>query len=68
VLSAASLHPLRKLLAFRHFFRHAYAATWDATQLSLLRQAALDARAPVSADFARFDSFLRDLAAALDAG
>jgi HepT-like protein len=66
VLSAASLGPLRKLLAFRHFFRHAYAATWDPEQLSALRLAALDARAPVDADFRRFDEFMRDLVVAAD--
>jgi len=64
VLSAASVAQLRKLLAFRHFFRHAYAAAWDPEQLRALRQTALDAGAPVDADFRRFDDFLRDLAAA----
>jgi len=33
LFSAATLPLLRKSLAFRHFFRHAYAAAWDRVEL-----------------------------------
>jgi len=33
ILSTASVSLLRRLLAFRHFFRHAYSVTWDVAEL-----------------------------------
>lgn len=62
VLSAESVALLRPLLAFRHFFRHAYAASWDAERLVKLRADALAARTPLRTDFARLDAILRDAA------
>ena len=62
VLSAESVARLRVLLAFRHFFRHAYAATWDATRLTALRGDATAVEAPLRADFARRDELLAELA------
>ena len=59
VLCADSVARLRPLLAFRHFFRHAYAATWDAGRLAALRDDALAARAPLRADLQRLDEVLR---------
>lgn len=62
VLSAESVALLRPLLAFRHFFRHAYAASWDAERLMKLRDDALRARTPLRTDLARLDAILRDAA------
>ncbi|MGO8995156.1 MAG: hypothetical protein ACLQVI_17715 [Polyangiaceae bacterium] len=62
VLSPASVRDARVLLAFRHFFRHAYAATWDAERLTSLRATAVALDGPLLADFARLDLLLRDLA------
>lgn len=63
VLSAATLASLRRLLGFRHFFRHAYAVSLDGGRLEELRGVAVASRASVMADFARFDALLADLAA-----
>ena len=65
VLSAPTASGLRKLLAFRHFFRHADAAPWDARQLAELREQALALRGPLDADFAALDAFLLETAEAL---
>jgi hypothetical protein len=62
VLSADTVAHARVLLAFRHFFRHAYAATWDAARLNALRDDATALEAPLHADFARLDELLADLA------
>ena len=62
MLSPASVRDARVLLAFRHFFRHAYAATWDAERLTSLRATAVALDGPLLADFARLDLLLRDLA------
>ncbi len=61
VLSAESVAHARVLLAFRHFFRHAYAATWEAARLNALRVHATAIEAPLHADFARLDKLLVDL-------
>ncbi|MBK7586816.1 MAG: hypothetical protein IPI67_42340 [Myxococcales bacterium] len=65
VLSGQSVAALRKLLAFRHFFRHAYAAEWDREQLATLRQCAVDAGPQVVADLGAFEAVLARLAAEL---
>jgi len=65
VLSSTSATALRKLLAFRHFCRDAYAADWDREQLAGLRQVAVDAGASVAADLRAFDAVLERLAAEL---
>jgi hypothetical protein len=62
LLSQESLTPLRRLLAFRHFFRHAYAVSFDVPQLEVLRRDALSLRAPLKRDLERLDAFLKTLA------
>lgn len=64
ILSGESVTLLRRLLAFRHFFRHAYAVALDAERLAALREDALSLRAHVAADFERLDVFLKQLAEA----
>ena len=66
VLEPSSAAALRKLLAFRHFFRHAYAVAWDAEQLASLRRTALEAGPQVAADLRAFDAVLGNVAAALE--
>jgi hypothetical protein len=56
---------LRKLLAFRHFFRHAYAVSLDRAQLADLRRVAVDARGWLGRDLDAADAFLAELATAL---
>jgi hypothetical protein len=68
VLSRLSATALRKLLAFRHFFRHAYAAEWDLEQLTGLRLTALEAAPGIAADLAAFDDVLGQLAEELGRG
>jgi hypothetical protein len=62
VLSARVAADLRKLLGFRHFFRHAYAVAWDTEQLASLRQVAVALRDPLSLDFDELDRFLAGVA------
>lgn len=59
LFAETTLPLLRRSLAFRHFFRHAYAATWDPVELA--RNAAiLRALVPlVEADLERFTVALR---------
>jgi hypothetical protein len=64
VLSPSSLVLLRRLLGFRHFFRHAYAVSFDAKQLEALRQDALSLRGPLLQDFERLDELLQAIARA----
>lgn len=66
VLSGDSLQPLRRLLAFRHFFRHAYAVAWDAERLAELRAVVLRLEKPLLRDLDALDQLLRSLAAAED--
>lgn len=56
---------LRKLLAFRLFFRHAYAVSLDRAQLADLRRVAVDARGGLGRDLDAADAFLAELAKAL---
>lgn len=62
VLSVGALPALRDLLAFRHFFRHAYAVPLDAAKLSRLRDRVVDVRAVLAEDFERMDRWLAELA------
>ncbi len=62
VLSPATVGLLRRLLAFRHFFRHAYAVGWDFEQLDSLRRDALAVKKPLCEDLNRLDAFLVALA------
>jgi hypothetical protein len=63
VVSSAALADLRDLLAFRHFFRHAYVVPLDAARLAALRDRALRVRPLVRADVRRLDAWLAALAA-----
>ena len=65
VLSDASARLMRKLLAFRYFFRHGYAVAWDREQLEALRAHALALRVPLQRDVALLDAFLKTLADSL---
>ena len=67
VLSDASAKGLRRLLAFRQFFRHAYAVSWDAAQLAALRETALSLREPVARDVEGLDESLAAIAESLAA-
>ena len=58
ILSQETLPLLRRLLAFRHFFRHAYAVPLDPAQLADLRAQAEALRAPLRADLEKLDRFL----------
>jgi hypothetical protein len=61
-ISESALAPLRRLLAFRHFFRHAYSVSLDGTRLAELRRDAEAALTALGPDIDRLDAFLRDLA------
>jgi hypothetical protein len=62
VLSGTALAALRRLLGFRHFFRHAYAVDLDGARLEELRQVAVSSHAIVQSDLRRFDATLAALA------
>jgi hypothetical protein len=62
VLRPETAAELRRLLGFRHFFRHAYAVELDPAQLEQMRQVASHVRPLVSADLQQFDSVLKELA------
>ena len=61
-VSAESHAALQALLAFRHFFRHAYAAALDPARLEPLRASAVVARGPLMRDLDAVDAFLAGLA------
>jgi hypothetical protein len=58
VLSPESLRLLRTLLAFRHFFRHAYAVSLEVPRLEALRADMLALRAPLERDLDALDEHL----------
>jgi hypothetical protein len=62
VVGQQTLPPMRDLLAFRHFFRHAYSVPLDAGRLSTLRERAIRVRPAAVADFAAVDAWLAKLA------
>ncbi|WP_373047507.1 hypothetical protein [Vulgatibacter sp.] len=62
VLGTESVRLLRRLLAFRHFFRHAYAVALDPEQLSRLKEDATELRPHLQRDLDRLDAFLARLA------
>lgn len=62
ILSPTTLDALRRLLGFRHFFRHAYGVPFDPARVEAVRAAALTARTAIRDDFRRLDDLLRDLA------
>jgi hypothetical protein len=61
VISAETLAHLQRLLGFRHFFRHSYAADWDAQRLEDLRVVAIAARPLVADDLRTLDRLLGEL-------
>lgn len=62
VLSGPAVAALRRLLGFRHFFRHAYGVDLDGARLEELRSVAVSSRAIVLSDLNRFDGTLAALA------
>jgi hypothetical protein len=62
VLSRASVDALRRLLGFRHFFRHAYAVELDPVQLDALRREALALAPRLVSELDRLDVFLAEAA------
>lgn len=65
VLSDESLRLLRGLLAFRHFFRHAYAVSLEAPRLEALRTDMLALRLPLERDLDALDVYLTRVAGEL---
>ena len=63
VLTQESLGLLRRLLAFRHFFRHAYAVPLAAPRLDRLREDMLALAPVLEADLGRLDAHLAHVAA-----
>jgi hypothetical protein len=68
VFSTAAGELLRRLLAFRHFFRHAYGVTLDLGELEGHGKALLATDRTVRADLQRFLDHVRHMRAALDQG
>jgi hypothetical protein len=66
VLSDESLRGLRTLLAFRHFFRHAYAIALDAARLQALVVDMLALKGPLEHDLAALDAYLGRVATDAD--
>jgi hypothetical protein len=58
ILSDESLRLLRGLLAFRHFFRHAYAVSLEAPRLEMLRADILTSWSSLEKDFDVLDAHL----------
>lgn len=59
LLGPESLRGLRELLAFRHFFRHAYAVDWDHDRLRRNVAVMNEVSEPLAADVGRFVATLR---------
>lgn len=62
IVSTTALSGLRDLLAFRHFFRHAYSVPLDPARLCALRGRVAAVRPTVLTDFGRVDHWLSSLA------
>ena len=62
VLSRPVVDGLRRLLGFRHFFRHAYAVELDPGQLAALRREAVRLAPALATDLGRLDTFLAQAA------
>ena len=67
LLSRESVEALRRLLGFRHFFRHGYAVPLDPAQLAALRQETRTLAPRLLNEIDELDSLLASIAAA-DAG
>jgi hypothetical protein len=63
LLSRQSVESLRRLLGFRHFFRHGYAVPLDPAQLDLLRHEALGLAPRLLQEIDQLDAFLGEVAA-----
>ena len=66
ILPAAVIGPLREVLRFRHFFRHAYAVELDAQRLLSVAAFLVATHQAVDAALAAFSDFVARAAAALD--
>lgn len=64
VLRAETLHGLRELLAFRHFFRHAYAVSFDPVKLRRAAEDLVRTHPLLAADLDRFQAVVAAAAAA----
>lgn len=58
VISQATLAPLRELLGFRHFVRHAYAVTWRQPRLCELADIAFETHGALLAEMHAFLGFI----------
>ncbi len=63
ILTPTNLPALRDLLAFRHFFRHAYSVPLDPARLCSLRERVNEVRPQLLADFDRLDAWLASVGA-----
>jgi hypothetical protein len=61
VFSRSTVEVLRRLLGFRHFFRHAYAVGLDAERLQALRREAIEAAPRILAELQELDAFMREV-------
>lgn len=66
ILPVSVLEPLRELLSFRHFFRHAYAVELDALKLAKIVACVRTARPQVEAALVHFVAFLEQAAQELE--
>lgn len=62
VFSRATIGALRRLLGFRHFFRHAYAVELDAERLAIVRDEAVAGASAILAELDALDRFLASVA------
>jgi len=65
ILSPTAVTDLEGLLAFRHFFRHAYAVEFDPTRLGDLVSRLTRVHATVAADLRRFEAHLQNTIAGM---
>lgn len=68
ILSSDTGHRLLDLLAFRHFFRHAYTADFEAPRLAALTMLLASLHPTLVVDLGAFLTHLRNLAAGLAQG
>jgi len=62
VFSGATIGVLRRLLGFRHFFRHAYAVELDAQRLAILSDEIIAKAPTILAELDALDQFLGGVA------
>jgi len=61
VVSPAAIDDLLELMAFRHFFRHAYAVYFDSSRLGALLRRLVEVTPAVDAGLEAFDTFLQQV-------